>query len=118
MYIRQMHICMSFYLFYICSILSSIVLNKSLFIQSIEVALQAPFEHPPSSSVCDLTDNSSSNINGSSPPSQDAPCDQLLPDFYAEHVTLAMNQERRRAALSKARQYIEIIHKLKTLLNF
>ena len=32
--------------------------------------------------------------------------EQLLPDFYAEHVTLAMNRERRKQALLKLLQLI------------
>jgi hypothetical protein len=32
--------------------------------------------------------------------------EQLLPDFYAEHVTLAMNRERRRTALLKLLQLV------------
>jgi len=33
--------------------------------------------------------------------------EQLLPDFYAEHVTLAMNRERRRQALLKVLQLLK-----------
>lgn len=42
-------------------------------------------------------------MKGSGQPMQE----QLLPDFYAEHVTLAMNRERRKQALSKLLQLIK-----------
>lgn len=34
-------------------------------------------------------------------------CEQLLPDFYCEHTTLAMNRERRKQALTKILQLIK-----------
>lgn len=41
-------------------------------------------------------------MKGTSQPSQE----QLLPDFYAEHVTLAMNRDRRKQSLVKLLQLI------------
>lgn len=55
------------------------------------------------------------SLKGNGAPTQD----QLLPDFYAEHITLAMNRERRRQALAKLLQLIrQVFLKLQSSVLF